>query len=460
MNRKPVIDYSLVAEGLVFDDHGLRCRYLGKTSSEKPQYLKQIAGRWRSIEDVQREAAQPAAPVESEVNVVAVSSGPNGSHDVRKDGDGEDGVALVDALSGDCSPPCEPTLSTPVNANVPNGSMKAELQLPGKAAMSETEGPKTETTALGAMGCKRGRGGGRKKQKLPAETSKARQKRHECMRVVLDKLSECPALSDAAKKAGVHRKTLENWRKRSEAGADGYDIEWQGVLWRFHKHVESAIDEALGELEVAAFEIAKGGVVYKYDEALLSLGFEGPDAYARDQNGNPIPEVIFKARARGKMIRFLLELWYPDKYGNHPKIDIPQQGGIVFVDVPFGPRPSGPDAQRSGRHDHSALTIAALRHVEVEPGLLHRVQLAVLSQGLDRGDILGADGTDGHLARARGDAVDMHSAGTAQGDPATVFGARESYRVAQYPEQGRIGLDIDIVGLSIDRRAVMLVLPI
>jgi hypothetical protein len=103
--------------------------------------------------------------------------------------------------------------------------------------------------------------------------------------------------------------------------------------------------------------------------------------------------------------------------------------------------------QRSGRHDHSALTIAALRHVEVEPGLLHRVQLAVLRQGLDRGDILGADGTDGHLARARGDAVDMHGAGTAQGDPATVFGACESYRVAQYPEQGRIGLDIDIVGL-------------
>src|SRR5215472_141693 len=48
--------------------------------------------------------------------------------------------------------------------------------------------------------------------------------------------------------------------------------------------------------------------------------------------------------------------------------------------------------QRSRRHDHAALAIAALRHVEVEPGLLHRMQLAVLRQSLDRGDLLRADG--------------------------------------------------------------------
>src|ERR1700731_2826455 len=39
--------------------------------------------------------------------------------------------------------------------------------------------------------------------------------------------------------------------------------------------------------------------------------------------------------------------------------------------------------QRSRRHHHAALAIATLRHVEVEPGLLHRVQLAVLRQRLD-----------------------------------------------------------------------------
>src|ERR1700682_4333649 len=44
--------------------------------------------------------------------------------------------------------------------------------------------------------------------------------------------------------------------------------------------------------------------------------------------------------------------------------------------------------QGSRRHHHAALAIAALRHVEVEPGLLHRVQLAVLRQRLDGGDLL------------------------------------------------------------------------
>jgi hypothetical protein len=308
---------NLVADGLVFDNTGLRCRYLGKTSREKPQYLKEIAGRWRRIEDVQREAAQPAAPVESDVNVVTASSGPNcqtSPHEVRKDGDDEDGVALVDALSGDCSPPCEPTLSTPVNASGPNGSMKAELLPSAKAATSETEGPKTETTALGAMGRKRkqGRSGGRKKQKRPAETSNARQKRHERMRVVLESLSECPTQRHAAREAGIHPKTLAYWLKCSEAGDDGYDIEWQGWMSRFHEHVESAIDEPVGKVEVKAFELAKG-VLYNEDD---------PHVYIRPPDG--------------KMIRFLLDWW--DKYGNHPKIDIPQKGGVVLI-VPTGGLP-------------------------------------------------------------------------------------------------------------------------
>jgi hypothetical protein len=34
MNRKPVIDHSLVAGGLLFTTHGDRCRYLGKSSRE------------------------------------------------------------------------------------------------------------------------------------------------------------------------------------------------------------------------------------------------------------------------------------------------------------------------------------------------------------------------------------------------------------------------------------------
>ena len=64
---------------------------------------------------------------------------------------------------------------------------------------------------------------------MPEENSGPRAKLSpERMRIVLDSLTERPILSPAATKAGIHRKTLEYWLKRSEAGHDGYDLEWQG----------------------------------------------------------------------------------------------------------------------------------------------------------------------------------------------------------------------------------------
>src|SRR5580692_3828809 len=95
--------------------------------------------------------------------------------------------------------------------------------------------------------------------------------------------------------------------------------------------------------------------------------------------------------------------------------------------------------QGSRRHHHAALAIAALRHVEIEPGLLYRVQLAVLRQRLDGGDLLGADRSDRDLARARGDTVDVYGAGAALGDAATIFGAGQADRVADDPEQRCVG---------------------
>jgi hypothetical protein len=116
MKRKPVIDYTRVADGFLFATHGDRCSYLGTSSCYKPQWLKQNAGRFVRIEDIQREAASPAARGESEVNVVAASSGPNhqmSSLGVRKDGGEESNVALVDNPAGDSSPPYQPTSLPP-----------------------------------------------------------------------------------------------------------------------------------------------------------------------------------------------------------------------------------------------------------------------------------------------------------------------------------------------------------
>src|SRR5579862_9312810 len=115
--------------------------------------------------------------------------------------------------------------------------------------------------------------------------------------------------------------------------------------------------------------------------------------------------------------------------------------------------------QRNRRHHHAALAIAALRHVEVEPGLLHRMQLAVLRQRLDGGDLLSADGADRHLAGARGDAVDVHGAGAALGDAATIFGAGQADGVADDPEQRCVGFSVDVVGLSVDGKGNHTVLP-
>ena len=227
-----------------------------------------------------------------------------------------------------------------MTATVANGTTKVEPLRGAKAAVSEATGPKTETTPPVAMRRKRGRSGGRKvkKQKLPAEVSKAGRKlspeRMRRMRIVLDSLAECPILSHAASKAGIHRKTLEYWIKCSKAGNDGYDIELEGEysegeIWRFHEHCESAIEDAHDKVLAAAHDIAMGGVVYKNDALLLSLGYESPDAYLRDENGTPVVETIRNPNL--KMARFYLELRRPDEFGKHRKIDVPRTGGVLVI---------------------------------------------------------------------------------------------------------------------------------
>ena len=58
-------------------------------------------------------------------------------------------------------------------------------------------------------------------------------------------------------------------------------------MWRFHEHCQTAIEEAYDKVLEPALELAMG-VVYKNDEFLLSLGYEGPEAYLKDENGNPV----------------------------------------------------------------------------------------------------------------------------------------------------------------------------
>ena len=296
-----VFDRARTADGLLFVTGGDRCRYLGKSSREKPDWLKQNEGRYRRIEDVLREDAPRMPSVEAEINLGAGPVEPadsSSSPEVRNDGDDKDDVALADAPLGDCSRPNEPTSPpTPVKENA-------------------------------------------KKQKPPAGISRSTPKLSpKLMRIILNALTEYPVLSDAASKAGIHRKTLEYWIKRSAAGDDGYDIKWQGLTWRFHEHCESAIWEAEIKLRDMMFERAflgydkvltrRGRVMYKIDQDLVSQGYQGPDAYLKDENGNPIPETIRKVDK--KMQRSFLEWHRANRWGKHPKIDAPREGGVLVI---------------------------------------------------------------------------------------------------------------------------------
>src|SRR5829696_4289838 len=75
------------------------------------------------------------------------------------------------------------------------------------------------------------------------------------------------------------------------------------------------------------------------------------------------------------------------------------------------------------RHDHAGLAIAALRHVVIEPGLLHLVKDPVLGEAFDRGDLLAFSFADRQRARAHCLTIDVNRACAALRDAAAIFGA-------------------------------------
>src|SRR5262249_52365474 len=108
--------------------------------------------------------------------------------------------------------------------------------------------------------------------------------------------------------------------------------------------------------------------------------------------------------------------------------------------------------QSRNRHDHAALAVAALRHVVVDPRLLHLVQLAVLGEPLDGGDLLAGRVAHRKTAGAYRLAVEVYCAGAALRDAAAVLGAGHSDRVADDPQERRIWFDVDLVRLAVDRQ--------
>ena len=303
-----VFDRARTAEGFLFATHNDRARYLGQWSWEKPNWLKQNEGRYRRIEDVLRDGAPETPSVEAEIN------------------------PIPDRRSRSIHPhPLRFETAAMIKTTSPRP------MLCSKTALARAVDVATDIGERNA-----------EEQKPPAGIAKSTPKLSpEIMRIVLNSLRKCPIRYLAALAAGIHPKTLAYWIRRSEAGDDGYDIRWQGITQRFHEHCESAIDEAHQQLEdewlrraIDGYEKVlthRGRVVYKIDQELAARGFQGPDAYLRDENGKPVPETIHKEDTKAQL--HVLKRHRPDTWAKRPKIDAPREGGVlVIADVTKKPK--------------------------------------------------------------------------------------------------------------------------
>ena len=286
MTQKPgLIDQTLVDGEILFATSRERCAYLGTETRYRQKWLADRPHSWRYVHDVLGEA-DLLEKTKTEVGTAECGS------NVRKDGNDEDDVALVDSLVVDRSPPCELTsLPTPVKANVPNGSTKAEL-LAHRGGHEEVMEPRPETTpsrrraaneVAAAIANSRSKNC-RQKSRKPAESFR---------------LSACGLSSTASRNIPSYPTQLLRrafTAKRLSIGSSAalpatMDTTSSGKAldWRFHNLCESAIAEAHDRVLAAMLDkLDMGGVVYKNDEFLLSLGYEGPDAYLRDENGDPL----------------------------------------------------------------------------------------------------------------------------------------------------------------------------
>src|SRR5436853_1697070 len=91
--------------------------------------------------------------------------------------------------------------------------------------------------------------------------------------------------------------------------------------------------------------------------------------------------------------------------------------------------------ERHGLHDLASLAVATLRHVVVDPGLLHGVQRAAVGQTVDGRDLLALDGSHRRDAHAVGHTIDVARASAAEAHATAVLEAVDVQTVTQDPEE-------------------------
>src|SRR3989449_11978 len=106
--------------------------------------------------------------------------------------------------------------------------------------------------------------------------------------------------------------------------------------------------------------------------------------------------------------------------------------------------------QRGGRHDLAGLAVAALDHLQIEPGLLDLLAGGRVADRFNGCDVSAGDGGNRRDAGAGGLAVEMDGAGAAQRHAAAELGAGQPDHVAQHPEQRHVRRHVDLMGLTVD----------
>ena len=100
-------------------------------------------------------------------------------------------------------------------------------------------------------------------------------------------------------------------------------------------------------------------------------------------------------------------------------------------------------------HDLTRLTIAALRHVNLDPGLLQRMA-EIIRETFDGGDFFAGDIRDALDARTDRFAIEVNGAGATLRHSTTVLGSGQTERFAQNPEQGRTRFNVDVNRLPVN----------
>src|SRR5258706_7056975 len=126
---------------------------------------------------------------------------------------------------------------------------------------------------------------------------------------------------------------------------------------------------------------------------------------------------------------------------HHPILDLLFVGLGDFVE------------QRLGRDHLPRLSDAALQAAVLDEALLHRVELAVFRQPLDRGDLVAVGEHRRRQAGAHHLPVHQHRAGAADADAAAFLGAGEAEIVAQKIDHQPVGRDFLLDFFPVDARA-------